>query len=134
MRNRITLSICFVYILIVIALIGCSSTEKRTEERAKERVAQFLRLMSENRLKEAEKLLSRYLSENETKELFLDSYDIWQLKGPDIVIQTEDVIPNERHDENKATVGFTIRNEKINFTRQGTLPVKFERGDWYIGG
>ena len=124
---------CFAFLLIFLALIGCSSTENRTEERAKERVTQFIRLMSENRIEEAEKFLSTYLAESETKELFLDSYDVWQFKDTSIVINVHGVTFHVK-DKNKATVTFTIHNEKLGFTRHTNLPVKFERGDWYIGG
>ena len=134
MRNRFISSICFAYLLIFLALIGCGSTENRTEERARERVTQFIRLMSENRIEEAEKFLSRYLAESETKELFLDSYDLWQFKDTSLVINVYDLTFYRKDDKNRATVTFTIHNEKIGFTRQGNLPVKFERGDWYIGG
>ena len=133
MRNRFIPSMCFAFLLIFLALIGCSSTENRTEERAKERVTQFIRLMSEDRIEEAEKFLSRYLAESETKELFLDSYDLWQFKDTSLVISVYDVIFHVK-DKNIATVSFTIHNEKLGFRRQGNLPVKFERGDWYIGG
>ena len=133
MRNRFLSSICFASLMIFLALISCSSTKNRTEERATERVTQFFRLMSENRIEEAEKLLTRYLAESETKELFLDAYDNWKFKDTSIVIRV-DYITFHMDDENIATVTFTIHNEKLGFTRHGNLPVKFERGDWYIGG
>ena len=133
MRNRFISSICFASLLIFLALIGCSSTKNRTEERAKERVTRFIRLMSENQIEEAEKLLSRYLAESETKELFIDSYDVWQFKDTSIVIRVGSIIFHI-DDKNRATVTFTIHNEKLGFTRRANLPVKFEKGDWYIGG
>ena len=133
MRNRFISSICFASLLIFLALIGCSSTKNRTEERAKERVTQFIRLMSENRIEEAEKFLGRYLAESETKELFIDSYDVWQFKDTSIVIRMGS-ITFHIDDKNRATVTFTIHNEKLGFTRHANLPVTFERGDWYIGG
>jgi hypothetical protein len=133
MRNRFISSICFASLLIFLAVISCSSTKNRTEERATERVTQFIRLMSESRIEEAEKLLTRYLAESETQELFLDAYDHWKFKDTSIVIQV-DRMTFHMDDENRATVTFTIHNEKFGFTRHGNLPVKFERGDWYIGG
>jgi hypothetical protein len=133
MRNRSVWSMCFAYLLIFLALIGCSSTKNRTEERAKERVIQFIRLMSEDRIEEAEKLFTKYLAEAEVKELFLEGYDDRQLKDTSIVI-TVDGIDFSPNNKNKATVSITVRNEKVDFTKMATIPVKFERGDWYIGG
>jgi hypothetical protein len=134
MRNRFIWPVCFASFLIVVGLISCSSTKKRTEERAKERVTQFIRLMSENRIEEAEKLLSRELTASETKELFMDSYDHWKLKDTSLVIDMHSVAFHIKDDKNRATVAFTVRNEKSGFTRHASLPVKFEKGDWYIGG
>jgi hypothetical protein len=37
-------------------------------------------------------------------------------------------------DKNSGTASITVRNEKLDFTKIATLPIKFERGDWYIGG
>jgi hypothetical protein len=135
MKNRFISSICFTALLmILVAFISCSSTKNRTEERAKERVTQFIRLMSEDRIEEAEKLLSRELAGSETKELFLDTYDIWALKDTSIVIEVGDVIFHVKGDKNSAAVSFKVRNEKVSYTKVATIPVKFERGDWYIGG
>ncbi|MFQ6033076.1 MAG: hypothetical protein ACE5K2_09175 [Candidatus Zixiibacteriota bacterium] len=134
MRNRFIPSKCFTLTLIFVALIGCGSTKNRTEERAKERVFQFLRLMTEDRMEEAEKLLSRELSRSETKELFLDGYDNRELKDTSIVINVTDVTFHVKGDKNKAVVSVIVRNEKIGFTKMATVPVKFEKGDWYIGG
>jgi hypothetical protein len=133
MRNRSVWSMCFAYLLIFLALIGCSSTKNRTEERAKERVIQFIRLMSEDRIEEAEKLFTKYLAEAEVKELFLEGYDDRQLKDTSIVITVDGVDFSPRN-KNRATVSITVRNEKVDFTKMATIPVKFERGDWYIGG
>ncbi len=134
MRRRFTPSVCLAGLLIFVSVVSCSSTENRTEERAKERVTQFIRLMSENRMEDAEKLLSRELLESEVKEFFLDGYDHWKLKDPNLIINVEHVTFDPRGYEDRATVSFFLRNEKMEFVRQGNLPVKFERGDWYIGG
>ena len=132
MRNKFRWSRCLACLLIFFALIGCSSTKNRTKERAKERVIQFLRLMSANQTEEAEKLLSRVLAEDENKELFLNAYDNWQLKDSSIVIKVTNITFED--DKNKGTVSINVRNEKLGFTKIASMPIKFERGDWYIGG
>lgn len=132
MRNKFRWSGCLACLLIFFALIGCSSTKNRTKERAKERVIQFLRLMSANQTEEAEKLLSRELAEDENKELFLNAYDNWQLKDSSIVIKVTNITFED--DKNKGTVSINVRNEKLGFTKIASMPIKFERGDWYIGG
>ena len=132
MRNKFRWSRCLTCLLIFFALIGCSSTKNRTTERAKERVIQFIRLMSANQMDEVEKLLSRQLLEDENKELFLNAYDNWQLKDPSIVIQVTHISLED--DKNSGTASIHVRNEKLDFTKIATLPIRFERGDWYIGG
>lgn len=134
MRNRIPSSVCFTYLLIFITFIGCSNTKNRTEERAKERVTQFIRLMSEERIEEAEKLLSREFAESETKELFLDSYLLQELKDTSIVIEAGDISFHVKGDQNRAKISVSVRNEKAHYTKITSIPLKFERGDWYIGG
>ena len=132
MRNKCKWSRCLTCLLIFFALIGCSSTKNRTEKRAKERVIQFLRLMSANQIEEVEKLLSKQLLEDESKELFLNAYDNWQLKDSSIVIQVTHISLED--DKNSGTASIHVRNEKLDFTKIATLPIRFERGDWYIGG
>lgn len=134
MKNRFISSIYFACLLIAVVLVSCSGTKNRTEERAKERVTQFLRAMSEDRIEEAEKLLTRELAESETKELFLDSYDNWQLKDTSIVINVSDITFHPKDEKNRAMAQVTVHNEKIRFTKMASIPIKFERGDWYIGG
>ena len=134
MRNRFISSLYLATLLSFAVLISCNSTEKRTEERAKERVTQFVRLMTEDRIEEAEEILSKELAEGETKELFLDSYDNWQLKDTSTVIEVGDLVYHVKDDTNRAVVSVTVRNEKVGFTKRASMPLKFEKGDWYIGG
>jgi hypothetical protein len=134
MRKRLILSICLSSLLSFAVLISCSSTKNRTEQRAKERVTQFIRLMSEDRIEEAEKLLTTYLAQSEVKELFLDRYDNWQLKDTSIVIDIVDMFFHAKDNKNKAVLTVVVRNEKLDFTKYADVPVTFERGDWYIGG
>ena len=134
MRKRFISSLYLATLLSFVVLISCNSTEKRTEERAKERVTQFVRLMTEDRIEEAEEILSKELAEGETKELFLDSYDNWQLKDTSTVIEVGDLMYHVKDDTNRAVVSVTVRNEKIGFTKRASMPLKFEKGDWYIGG
>ena len=134
MRKRFISSLYLATLLSFAVLISCDSTEKRTEERAKERVTQFVRLMTEDRIEEAEEILSKELAEGETKELFLDSYDNWQLKDTSTVIEVGDLVYHVKDDTNRAVVSVTVRNEKVGFTKRASMPLKFEKGDWYIGG
>ncbi|KPL03944.1 MAG: hypothetical protein AMJ73_04990 [candidate division Zixibacteria bacterium SM1_73] len=132
MGKRLICSICFTGLLIFVALFGCSSTQNRTEERAKERVIQFIRLMSGDRIEEAEKLLSRNRAQSEKMEFFLNTYDNPELKDTSIVIEIDD-LTFARDDTNKAMVYITVRNEKLKFTKRASIYMKFEKGDWYIG-
>ena len=134
MRNKFKWSRYFAYLLISLALIGCNRTKNRTEDRAKERVTQFIRLMSENRIEEAEKLLSKELTESETRELFLDSYDNQEIKDPSIIISVDDITFDKKGGNNRAVVSISVRNDKLDFVKIASLPIKFEKGDWYIGG
>jgi NADPH-dependent 7-cyano-7-deazaguanine reductase QueF-like protein len=88
--------------------------------------------MSANQIEEVEKLLSRQLLEDESKELFLNAYDNWQLKDSSIVIQVIHITFED--DKNRGEASISVRNEKLDFTKIATMPIKFERGDWYIGG
>ena len=133
MRNRFISSLCLVCLLSFVVLINCSSTKNRTQKRAKERVTQFMRLMSEERIEEAEKLLSGSLAKSETKELFLENQIDWEIRGRTIVINIDNITFHP-DDKNMAMVSLTVRNEEIRFTKITTLPLKFERGDWHIGG
>jgi hypothetical protein len=134
MRNTFLSSPYLACLLSFVVLSSCGGIERRTEQRAKERVTQFIRLMSEDRMDEAEKLLSKELAEGESKELFLDSYDNWQLKDTSIVIEVGDLIFNVKDDSNRAVVSLTVRNERVRFAKRASMPLKFEKGDWYLGG
>lgn len=132
MGKRLICSICFTGVLILVALFSCSSTENRTEERAKERVIQFIRLMSEDQIEEAEKLLCTNRAQSENKEFFLNTFDNWELKDTSIVIEVDE-ITFSRNDENKAMASVTVYNEKLRFTKTASIYMKFEKGDWYLG-
>jgi hypothetical protein len=134
MTNKFGWSRYLAYLVISLALIGCNSTKNRTEERAKERVIQFIHLMSANKIEEAEKLLTRQLREGENMELFIESFDDWELKDTSIVITVEEVSFYRPDDKNKAIVSFTVRNDKVDFTKMTSMPIKYEKGDWYLGG
>ena len=134
MRNKSRWSRYFACLVIFLALIGCNSTKNRTEERAKERVIQFIHLMSANKIEEAEKLLARQLVEGENLELFLESYDDPELKDTSIVITIDEVDFYRPNDKNKALVSLTIRNNNVGFTKMSSIPIRYEKGDWYLGG
>jgi hypothetical protein len=132
MRKRFSCWMCFISLLIFLALIGCSSTKNRTEKRAKERITQFIRLMSEDQVEEAEKLLSRKLAQSEKMEFFLSLYDNWELKDTSIVIEVDE-ITFMRNDTNRAMASVTVSNDRVRFTKMANMALKFEKGDWYIG-
>jgi hypothetical protein len=134
MRNKPVFSPCLACLLSFVVLTSCGSIQNRTEQRAKDRVTQFIRLMSEDRIEEAEELLSRDLAEGESKELFLDSYDNWQLKDTSIVIEVGDLTFNVKDDSNRAVMSLIVRNDRLQFAKRASMPLKFEKGDWYIGG
>jgi hypothetical protein len=134
MRNRPVFYTCFACLLSLVILTSCGSIENKTEQRAKDRVIQFIRLMSEDRIEEAEEFLSKELAEGESKELFLDSYDNWQLKDTSIVIEVGDLTFNVKDDSNRAVVSLIVHNDRLQFAKRANMPLKFEKGDWYIGG
>ena len=128
MKNR------WIFFLVFLLLFGCSSNKNKTEERAKERITQFLFLMATDQIEEAEKLLTSELLDSENKEFFLSNFDKPQFKDTtDIIIEIRQVYIPENDPKNRAMVSMIIRSEKNNFTRVVSLAIRYEKGDWYIG-
>ncbi|MCK4223910.1 MAG: hypothetical protein KAX39_01935 [candidate division Zixibacteria bacterium] len=128
MKNR------WIFFLIFLLLLGCYSNKNKTEERARERITQFMFMMATDQLEEAEKLLSNALIDSENKELFLSNFDNWQLKDTtDIIIDIQQIYIPEDDPKNRAMVSMTIRSEKNGFTKVVSMPITYEKGDWYIG-
>jgi hypothetical protein len=120
--------------LIFLFLLGCYSNKNKTEEQARERIKQFVFLMATNQVEEAEKLLSSTLFDSDKKELFLSNFDNPQLKDTtDIVINIEQVYIPENDPKNRAMVSMTINSQKSGFTKIVSMPLTYEKGDWYIG-
>jgi len=124
--------IFFLAVLLIFA--GCYSNKNKTEERARERITQFIFLMAKDQIEEAEKLLASDLIDSGNKELFLSSFDNPQLKDTtDIVIEIQHIYIPEDDPKNRAMVSMIIRSEKNNFTKVVSMPITYEKGDWYIG-
>ena len=128
MKNR------WVFFLIFLLLLGCYSNRNKTEKRARERITQFLHLMATDQVEKAEKLLSSALIDSENKELFLSNFDNQQLKDTtDLIIDIRQIYIPENDPKNRAMVSMTIRSEKTGFTKVVSMPITYEKGDWYIG-
>lgn len=124
----------WIFFLVLLLLLGCYSKKNKTEVRARERLTQFVLLMANDQLEEAEELLATGMIRSGNKELFLSSFDNWQLKDTtDIVIEIEQIYIPEDHPKNRALVSMTIRSQKYDFTKMVSMPITYEKGDWYIG-
>ena len=122
------------FILIPLLLLGCQSMENKTEERARERIKEFVFLMATDRFEEAEGLLSSGLSDSESKEVFLSNFDNPQLKDTtDIIVDVSQIYMPPNDPKNRAMVSMTIRSEKSDFTKIISMPVRYEKGNCYIG-
>jgi hypothetical protein len=122
------------FFLIPLLLLGCYSNKSKTEEKARERIKEFMFMMATDRFEEAEGLLSSDLADSETKEVFLSNFDNWQLKDTtDIIINVEQIYMPPDDPKNRAMVSLTIRSEKNDFTKIISMPIRYEKGNWYIG-
>jgi hypothetical protein len=128
MKNR------WIFFLVFLLLFNCYSNKNKTEERARERITQFVLLMATDQIEEVENLLSSGLMDSENKELFLSNFDDWQLKDTtDLIIDIQEIYIPEKNPKNRALISMTIRNEKNDFTKMVSMPIRYEKGDWYIG-
>ena len=122
------------FFLIPLLLFGCYSNKNKTEEKARERIKEFMFLMATDRFEEAEGLLSSDLADGESKEIFLSNFDNWQLKDTtDLIINVEQIYMPPNDPKNRAMVSMTIRSEKNDFTKIISMPIRYEKGNWYIG-
>ena len=122
------------FLIIPLLLLGCYSNKNKTEEKARERIKEFVFLMAADRFEEAESLLSSDLADGESKEIFLSNFDNWQLKDTtDLIINVEQIYMPPNDPKNRAMVSMTIRNEKNDFTKIISMPIRYEKGNWYIG-
>jgi hypothetical protein len=121
-------------VLIPLLLFGCQSMENKTEERARERIKEFIFLMATDRFEEAEGMLSSDLSDSESKEVFLSNFDSQQLKDTtDIIVDVSHIYMPPDDPKNRAMVSMTVRSEKNEFTKVISMPIRYEKGRWYIG-
>ena len=122
------------FFLIPLLLLGCYSNKNKTEEKARERIKEFVFLMATERFEEAEGLLSTGLADSESKEIFLSNFDNSQLKDTtDLIIDVEQIYMAPNDPKNRAIVSMTIRSEKGDFTKIISMPIRYEKGNWYIG-
>lgn len=122
------------FFLIPLLLFGCYSNKNKTEEKARERIKEFMFLMATDQFEEAEGLLSSGLADSESKEIFLSNFDNWQLKDTtDLIINVEQIYMPPNDPKNRAMVSMTIRSEKNDFTKILSMPIRYEKGNWYIG-
>jgi hypothetical protein len=128
MRNK------WIYLLVALLLLSCYSNKNKTEERAKQRITEFIQLALTDHWEEAEAYLSNRLIDSETKEIFLSNFDNWQLKDTaNVVIEFQEIYIPENDPRQRALASMTIRNVENIFTKMASMPIIFERGDWYIG-
>jgi hypothetical protein len=125
------------WIILLLGLLlfcGCYSNRNKTEERAKERVTQFILFMATNQFDAAEKLLSSEMVDSENKELFLSNFDDWQLKDTaSLKIDIQEVFIPKKEKKNRALVSMTISNVNNNFSKIVSMPIRYEKGDWFLG-
>jgi hypothetical protein len=124
----------WMFLLLILLIFSCYSRENKTEERGTQRVTEFIQLALTDHWEEAEAYLSRSMADSENKEVLLQNFDTWQLKDTskvDIVI--EGVFIAENDPKERALVSFQIINVETNFTKIASMPIRYERGDWYIG-
>jgi hypothetical protein len=128
MRNK------WIYLLVVLLLLNCYSKKNKTEERARQRVTEYIQLALTDHWEEAEKYLTAGIRDSENKEVLLNSLDVWQLKDTSkVAIEIQSVFIPENDPKQRALVSLSIRNVETDYTRMISTPVRFERGDWYIG-
>lgn len=124
----------WIFLLFFLLLFSCYSKKNMTDERVKERIKEFTFLMAQDRFEEVEKLLSREMLDSENKEVFLSNFDNWQLKDTtDIIIEIQDIYIPSKNKKNRAMISLTIRSEKNDLTKIISMPMRYEKGDWYIG-
>lgn len=123
-----------VLVLIPLLFVSCYSKKNKTEARAKERVTQFVMLMVEDKVGEAEKMLSSSLVDSGNKEFFLQSFDDYRLKdSASVVIEFNEIIIPPKDKKNRALVSLSIRSTNSDLTKIVSIPLMYEKGDWYLG-
>ena len=123
-----------IFLLIFLLLFSCYSKKNKTETRARERVTQFVMFMVKDQLGEAEKMLSSSIVDSGNKEFFLQSFDDYRLKDTaSVVIEIVEIYIPPKDKMNRAKVGMNIRSTNSDLTKIVSIPIMYEKGDWYLG-
>jgi hypothetical protein len=124
----------WIIIMACLVILGCYSKKNKTEERVKQRVTEFIMLMVKDRVEAAEELLSHGMTYGGNKELFLSSFDNWQLKDTsDVTIEFYQIYIPEDDPQDRAMVNMVVKGHTHNFTKLVNMSLIYEKGDWYIG-
>jgi len=123
-----------IFVLIPLLFLSCYTKRNKTEARAKERVTQFVMLMIKDQVGEAENMLSSSLVDSGNKEFFLQSFDDYRLKdSASVVIEINEILIPPRDKKNRALLSMNIRSTKYDLTKIVSIPLMYEKGDWYLG-
>lgn len=123
-----------IFLLIFLLFFSCYSKKNKTEERARERITEFLYLVLTDNWEKAEEYLSTGLLDSENKEVFFSNFENWQLRDTaNVEIVIEQVYIPEDDPKDRAKISMVIRNVEINYTKMASMPIRYEKGDWYIG-
>jgi hypothetical protein len=133
--EKLKLRYLWIFLLVLLLVpLSCYSKKNKTENRARERVTEFVFLMVKDKVEAAEELLASGMIYSGNKELFLASFDNWQLKDTtDVVIEFQHIFIPEDDPKSRALVSMTVRSQKNEFTKMVSMPITYEKGDWYIG-
>jgi hypothetical protein len=134
LRIRKNMRYKWVFFLLVLILIGCYSHKNKTEERAKQRVTEFVKLLLTKQWDKAEGYLSRELADSENKELLFSNFDTPELQDTSkVTIEVQEIYIPENDPKQRAIASVSIRNTENNHTKMASMPIRYERGDWYVG-
>jgi len=91
-------------------------------------------LMIKDQVGEAENMLSSSLVDSGNKEFFLQSFDDYRLKdSASVVIEINEILIPPRDKKNRALLSMNIRSTKYDLTKIVSIPLMYEKGDWYLG-
>lgn len=124
----------WIFLLVVLLFLGCYSKKNMTEERARQRVTEFVKLALTEQWELADSYLSKGLLDSESREIFFNNFDAWQLKDTlQVEIEIQSVYIPENDPRHRALVSLSIRNVVVSYTKMASMPIIYERGDWHIG-
>ncbi len=124
----------WIFLLAVLILFGCYNQKNMTEERAKQRLTQFIQALLTEQWDKADTYISRTLADSENKEVLYSNFDSPQLKDTsEVAIDIEQIYIPENDPLHRAIASVSIRNTKTNYAKMASMPMRYERGDWYVG-